>query len=69
MKPSDAKPFVGHLARLQYEDRAGCMHTVTATIFDLGFLSFHGHCVLTSEGELRLDRIQSIERLEGDEAA
>jgi len=69
MKPIDVKPFVGHIARLQYEDRAGCMHTLIATIYDLGYLSYHGHCLITSEGEIRLDRVQMIEPLGENSAA
>jgi len=66
---SEAKNFVGHVVHLQYRDRAGREHMELAEIFDVGFVPLYGPCLITDIGEIRLDRVVSLEYASMNKAA
>ncbi|MCB0826073.1 MAG: hypothetical protein KDC26_07780 [Armatimonadetes bacterium] len=58
---SEAKTLVGQCVNLTYTDRTGKEFTKLVEIFEVGFVPLYGPCMITDQGELRLDRIVGFE--------
>ena len=69
MKLIEAKKFVGQTVQLSYADRSGNLHVFVAKVYDVGYLPHNGPCLITSEGEVKLDRIQLLEPVVIQDAA
>ena len=56
---SEAQKMVGNVVELSYRDKRGEALSVVAEVFDVGFVSLYGPCLITDVGEIRLDRVDS----------
>lgn len=59
---SDAKAFVGSIVHITFSDRSGRENHDIAEVFDVNFVPLYGPCLITDIGDIRLDRIQSMQR-------
>lgn len=64
----DAKCFVGQCVEIEFRDRRKRVHRQSCEIYDIGFLPSFGPCLITSLGEIRLDRVLSCKLLDIGEA-
>jgi hypothetical protein len=69
MLSSDAKKFVGQFVDIVLMDRSGKTHVRRAELYDIGFLPLYGPCLITDLGELRLDRVVSMDSVPLEAAA
>jgi hypothetical protein len=60
MLVSDAKKFVGFEVEMTYSDRNGDARLLHVEVFDVTFVPLYGPCVVTDQGDFRLDRITHI---------
>lgn len=58
---SDAKAFIGQIVEVTYFDRKGAEIQETAEVFDVNFVPLYGPCLITDLGDIRLDRIHSLD--------
>lgn len=58
---AEAKELVGNFVNLTYLDRNGHEIADLAEIFDVAFVPLYGPCLITDIGELRLDRVVTVE--------
>lgn len=58
---AEAKELVGNFVNLTYLDRNGQEIADLAEIFDVAFVPLYGPCLITDIGELRLDRVVTVE--------
>lgn len=58
---SDAKAYVGQMIQISYLDRSGKELNEVAEVFDVGFIPLYGPCIITDIGDIRLDRVVSIQ--------
>lgn len=61
--------FVGYVVEMEFVDRAKRVQKREVTVYDLGFLAGFGPCLITDQGEVRLDRIVSCTILADDDCA
>ncbi len=66
---SEAKTLIGQVVLLTISDRAGRESNKMAEIFDVGFVPLYGPCVITDQGEFRLDRIMGWSEYRQSKAA
>lgn len=59
-----AKAFDKTNVKLSWYDRSGELHTEDVYVMEVGFVPMYGQCMVTSVGEIRLDRIHTCERLD-----
>lgn len=64
MELSLAKGFDKANVRLSWYDRSGNLHTENVYVMEVGFVPMYGQCMVTSVGEIRLDRVHTCELLE-----
>ncbi|MCW5938538.1 MAG: hypothetical protein KF884_06685 [Fimbriimonadaceae bacterium] len=69
MLSSDAKKFVGQFVDIVLVDRSGKTQVRRAELYDIGFLPLYGPCLITDLGELRLDRVITMESVPLEAAA
>lgn len=58
---SEAKPLIGQFVDLTYTDRTNQEYTELVEVFDVTFIPLYGPCMITDNGEIRLDRIISAQ--------
>lgn len=61
MEIGEARQYAGQRVSLTWTDRKGDALTQVVDVFEVNFVPFYGPCMITSEGEIRLDRIVSCE--------
>ncbi|MBL8065847.1 MAG: hypothetical protein JNM34_08305 [Chthonomonadaceae bacterium] len=66
---SEAKKHVGVCVNLMYKERSGDVVEQLAEIFDIGFVPLYGPCLITDQGEFRLDKVVSCEPVSQQRAA
>ena len=54
---SDAQKMVGQTVVVSYQDRIGEIQTNVVEVFDACFVAMFGPCLVTDQGEIRLDRL------------
>ncbi len=59
MQIQEAKTFIGRQVALEWTDRKGALLTDVVDVYEVNFVPLYGPCMITSVGEIRLDRIQS----------
>ena len=57
---AQAKAFVGQTCEVVKTDRHGNETCETVHIDDVSFVPMYGACILTSSGDIRLDRVVEI---------
>ncbi len=57
----EARRFVNQSVKLSWFDRKGDEVSDTVQVLDVGFVPLYGPCLITSRGDIRLDRIRSCE--------
>ncbi|MBI5708083.1 MAG: hypothetical protein HZC36_13965 [Armatimonadetes bacterium] len=57
MDIGEAKQFANTSVELIWADRNGRDIADTVFVFDVEFLPLYGPCLITSQGEIRLDRV------------
>jgi hypothetical protein len=57
MELAEAKQFVDQSVLLSWTDRKGGVISDSVHVFEVNFVPFYGPCLITSAGEIRLDRI------------
>ena len=55
----EAKEFIGSTVALSWLDRHGDVVTEDVHVFEVTFVPFYGPCFVTSQGDIRLDRVES----------
>lgn len=66
---AQAKQYVGQTCEVWWADRHGNNHHGTMRIDDVTFVPMYGACLLTSTGDIRLDRVREIKTTNRTEAA
>lgn len=66
---SEAKSFVGQMVSLVWRDRKGNEVSKEAEVYDVGFVPLYGPCLITDQGEIRLDRVVECQPLVFQRAA
>lgn len=61
MQIQEAKAFIEHRVELEWTDRKGETLKDTVVIYEVNFVPLYGPCMITSVGEIRLDRILNCE--------
>jgi hypothetical protein len=69
MNLREAKSMRGRRVRLRWTDVNRSPHLAEADVFSVGFLPILGPCLITSAGDIRLDRILEAEELSDSKAA
>lgn len=59
MHIQEAKTFANQRVQLTWVDRRGDSYSDVVDVFEVNFVPLYGPCMITSAGEIRLDRIQS----------
>ncbi|MES1228152.1 MAG: hypothetical protein ABUL72_05735 [Armatimonadota bacterium] len=57
MLMSEAQKMVGKVVAVSYRDRSGEVSTNVVEVFDVSFIAMFGPCLVTDQGEIRLDRL------------
>ena len=57
MDISEARAFQNKTVDLTWHDRTGSALTRSAHVFEVAFIPLYGPCLLTTEGDIRLDRV------------
>lgn len=57
MLMSDAQKMVGKVVALSFRNRDNEVQTKVVEVFDVGFVAMYGPCLITDNGEIRLDRL------------
>lgn len=57
MEISEARAFHNKSVQLTWTDRNGTAQTKPAHIFEVAFIPLYGPCLVTTEGDIRLDRV------------
>ena len=65
---SDAKNFVGERVEVRFFDRRMKEVVEVAEVFDVNFVPLYGPCLITDVGDIRLDRIQSMDLVEDQQS-
>ncbi len=65
----EAKQFVGCNVALTYLDRRGLEVRELAQVFQVAFVPMYGPCLLTTIGEIRIDRVVTCEAVRDISAA
>ena len=60
MLVAQAKAFVGQTCEVTWTDRNGNRTSETVSVDDVTFVPMYGACMLTSSGDIRLDRVVEI---------
>jgi len=58
---SDARKFVGQTVEVTYVDRRQLEIVEVAEVFDVNFVPLYGPCLITDVGDIRLDRVHSMQ--------
>lgn len=61
MEISTAREFVNRNVNLCWTDRTGSSVSATVFIYEVNFVPFYGPCLITSNGDIRLDRIEACD--------
>lgn len=61
MTIKEARSHIGARVNLTWTDRNGDPNTQNVDVYEVNFVPFYGPCMITSVGEIRLDRIVSCE--------
>lgn len=61
MDITKARSYINHSVELSWTDRNGDVVSETVHVFDVNFVPFYGPCLLTSHGDIRLDRVVEVE--------
>jgi len=69
MQIQEAKSFVEHQVSLEWADRKGEIHRDVVDVYEVNFVPLYGPCMITSAGEIRLDRIQGCQLFEATRIA
>ncbi|MCS7066012.1 MAG: hypothetical protein NZL85_07030 [Fimbriimonadales bacterium] len=64
MSFKDAQQYIGTNCEVAYRDRHGELQTRQVFVTDVTFVPLYGLCLVTDYGEIRLDRIVSVNVLE-----
>lgn len=59
MEIAEARKFVDKTVLLRWTDRKGVEVEESLHLYDVGFVPLYGPCLVTSRGEIRLDRVVS----------
>jgi hypothetical protein len=54
---------------MQWRDRRGELNSEVVFVFQLQFIPYYGPCLITSSGEIHVDKIDSAEPVKGRTAA
>jgi len=65
----DAQQYIGMNCEVAFRDRRGEVQTKQVFVTDVTFVPLYGLCLITDYGEIRLDRIVSVNVLEQRKAA
>lgn len=60
----DAQQYIGMSCEVAFRDRRGEVQTKQVFVTDVTFVPLYGLCLITDYGEIRLDRIVSVNVLE-----
>ena len=58
---SEAKAYVGNVVDIVYFDRTGKDIQDVAEVFDVNFVPLYGPCLITDIGDIRLDRVHTLQ--------
>lgn len=64
----EAKRFLNSTVRVTWTNRKGDEISESLFVYEVGFVPLYGPCLVTSKGEIRLDRIQGCELIEASAA-
>lgn len=64
----EAKRFLNSNVRLTWTNRKGDEISDSVFVYEVGFVPLYGPCLVTSKGEIRLDRIHGCELIEASAA-
>ncbi|GBC93781.1 hypothetical protein HRbin15_02283 [bacterium HR15] len=64
MSFKEAQQYIGMSCEVAYRDRRGELQTRQVFVTDVTFVPLYGLCLVTDYGEIRLDRIVSVNILE-----
>lgn len=59
MHIQDARTFANQRVNLTWLDRRGAEISDLVDVYEVNFVPLYGPCMITSAGEIRLDRIQA----------
>jgi hypothetical protein len=59
MEIQEAKEYVNRRVELSWLDRRGETITDEVDVYEVTFVPLYGPCMITSAGEIRLDRVQA----------
>ena len=57
MDISQARTYQNRTVDLTWNDRTGAAQTKSAHVFEVAFIPLYGPCLVTTEGDIRLDRV------------
>jgi hypothetical protein len=63
MQIQEAKAFVNSRIKLRWMDRKGEEIEEVVDLYDVTFVPLYGPCMITTAGEIRLDRIVACEKV------
>jgi len=64
MSFKEAQQYIGTSCEVTYRDRRGEIQTRQVFVTDVTFVPLYGLCLITDYGEIRLDRLVSVNVLE-----
>ncbi len=64
MSFKDAQQYIGLNCEVAWRNRHGDIETRKVFVLDVNFVPLYGICLITDYGEIRLDRIVSLNSLE-----
>ncbi len=64
MSFKDARQYIGMSCEVAWRDRRGDLQTKQVFVTDVTFIPLYGLCMVTEYGEIRLDRIVSVNVLD-----
>lgn len=59
MEIQEAKTFANQRVHLTWVDRRGAEITDLVDVYEVNFVPLYGPCMITSAGEIRLDRVRA----------
>ncbi len=64
MSFKEAQQYIGMSCEVAYRDRRGELQVRQVYVTDVTFVPLYGLCLVTDYGEIRLDRVVSVNALE-----
>jgi hypothetical protein len=61
MSFKDAQQYIGRSCEVAWRDRRGDLQTKQVFVTDVTFIPLYGLCMVTDYGEIRLDRVVSVD--------